>query len=376
MSQTSSTTPDPDRALGGRRNLDIEFVHVTKRFPGQQQPAVNDLSMRVEAGQICCLVGPSGGGKTTTMKLINRLVEFDDGDILIGGSSVCATDPIELRRGIGYVIQEVGLFAHMTVAENIAVVPRLLGWSKGRTKERISDLLDLVRLPQDMAKRYPAQLSGGQRQRIGLARALAVDPPVMLMDEPFGALDPITRASLQDEFLHLHHELRKTTVFVTHDIDEAIKMGDRIAVLRDGGTLAQYATADELLAQPADDFVADLVGADRGLKRLSLRRAGDLASDQPLAGAPSLPEVSADTTLRIALSVLLAASAPAVRVRAAHGPPGIITMEQLQAALGPALASGTPLGPAPASDVRTGTGPTADVPAGPAAGPGAKPRGN
>jgi osmoprotectant transport system ATP-binding protein len=184
------------RSPSAPHGVDIEYVHVTKRFPGQQQPAVSDLSLRVEAGKICCLVGPSGGGKTTAMKLVNRLIDPTEGDILIGGRSVRDSDPVELRRGIGYVIQETGLFPHLTVAENIAVVPRLLGWSKRRTRDRITELLELVNLrPADsMAKRYPAQLSGGQRQRVGLARALAVDPPLMLMDEPFGALDHITRS--------------------------------------------------------------------------------------------------------------------------------------------------------------------------------------
>src|SRR6266568_698341 len=318
-----------------RPGVDIEFVHVTKRFPGQQQPAVSDLSFRIEADHICCLVGPSGGGKTTTMKLVNRLVDFTEGDILIGGQSVRATDPTELRRGIGYVIQDVGLFPHMTVAENIAVVPRLLGWPKGRTRQRIAELLELLHFRPDMARRYPAQLSGGQRQRVGLAPALAVDPPLMLMDEPFGALDHITRSRLQDEFLRLHRELLKTVIFVTHDIDEAIKMGDRIAVLREGGILAQYATADELLARPADEYVANLVGADRGLKRLALRQAGSLVKrgTRPPSIPPSLPEVTPETTLRVALSVLLAAGTPAVVVRGPDGPVGTITLEELRTAL-------------------------------------------
>jgi osmoprotectant transport system ATP-binding protein len=269
------------------------------------------------------------------MKLVNRLVDFTEGDILIGGRSVRAADPTELRRGIGYVIQEVGLFPHMTVAENIAVVPRLLSWPKGRTRQRIAELLELVHLRGDMARRYPAQLSGGQRQRVGLARALAVDPPLMLMDEPFGALDHITRSSLQDEFLRLHRELRKTVIFVTHDIDEAIKMGDRIAVLREGGILAQYATADELLARPADEYVANLVGADRGLKRLALLRADSLVKRGagPPSIPPPLPEVTPETTLRVALSVMLAAGAPAVVVRGPDGPVGTITLEELRTAL-------------------------------------------
>src|SRR4051812_5638143 len=220
------------------------------------------------------LVGPSGAGKTTALKLINRLIDFEGGDITIDGRGVREQDVTELRRGIGYVIQQIGLFPHMTIEGNIGTVPKLLGWDKKRIRERSAELLELVGLGPEYAKRYPNQLSGGQRQRVGLARALAVDPPVMLMDEPFGALDPITRGRLQDEFLRLHSQVKKTVVFVTHDIDEAIKMGDRVCVLREGGVLAQYDPPDVLLAKPVDDFVAEFVGADRGLKRLSLRRGG------------------------------------------------------------------------------------------------------
>ncbi len=204
------------------------------------------------------LVGPSGGGKTTALKLVNRLIPFDEGEIRIDGRSIRDLPEVELRRGIGYVIQQVGLFPHMTIGENIATVPRLLGWPKARTTARTAELLELVGLEQSDAKRYPAQLSGGQRQRVGLARALAADPPVLLMDEPFGALDPITRARLQDELRRLHREVAKTVIFVTHDIDEAIRMGDRIAILREGGVLAQYDTPDAILAHPADDFVAQV----------------------------------------------------------------------------------------------------------------------
>ncbi|HEX6448506.1 MAG TPA: ABC transporter ATP-binding protein [Trebonia sp.] len=321
--------------------VDIEFSGVTKRFPGQARPAVNGLSLTVGAGQICCLVGPSGGGKTTAMKLVNRLIEPTDGDILIGGKSVRDTDPVQLRRGIGYVIQETGLFPHMTVGENIAVVPQLLGWPKNRIRERITELLTLVSLEPAaaMAKRYPAQLSGGQRQRVGLARALAADPPVMLMDEPFGALDHITRSMVQDEFLRVHREVGKTVLFVTHDIDEAIKMGDKIAVFREGGVLAQYATPDELLASPADGFVADLIGADRGIKRLSLRTAGDLAG--PLNGTgDGLPRVEAAATLREALSLLLAAGAREARVHGADGSPvGVLTLDEIRRVAGEAAAA-------------------------------------
>jgi osmoprotectant transport system ATP-binding protein len=290
-----------------QRAVEIEFAGATKLYPGQQGPAISDLSLTIPAGAICCLVGPSGGGKTTAMKLVNRLIELSDGDITVGGQSVRTTDVITLRRGIGYVIQQVGLFPHMTIAANIATVPTILGWSKDRIRSRVDELLQLVRLDQSYARRYPGQLSGGQQQRIGLARALAVDPPVMLMDEPFGALDPITREQIQDEFLRLQERIGKTVIFVTHDIDEAIKMGDRIAVLREGGVLAQYGTAEELLAHPADDFVADFVGADRGLKRLALHTIGELldSANTKQVAPPGIPSVNERTTLQIGLSVLV-----------------------------------------------------------------------
>ena len=222
------------------------------------------------------LVGPSGCGKTTAMRMVNRMIDITSGDILLGGRSVKERKPEELRRNIGYVIQQIGLFPHRTIGENIATVPVLLGWDKARIAARVDELLELVGLPVEMRKRYPGQLSGGQRQRVGVARALAVDPPVMLMDEPFGAIDPINRERLQNEFLRLQAELRKTIVFVTHDIDEAIKMGDRIAILQVGGKLAQYAPPAELLTAPANAFVEDFVGADRALKRLALQRVRDI----------------------------------------------------------------------------------------------------
>jgi osmoprotectant transport system ATP-binding protein len=288
-----------------RQAVEIEFDHATKRYPGRAAPAVDDLSLSIPAGEICCLVGPSGGGKTTAMKLVNRLVELTSGDVRVDGRSVRALDQTELRRGIGYVIQQVGLFPHMTVAENVATVPRLLGWSKAETATRVDELLDLVDLPApDYRSRYASQLSGGERQRVGLARALAADPPVMLMDEPFGALDPITRTRLQKELLRIQGEVRKTIIFVTHDIDEAILVGDRVAILREGGVLVQYATPDTILASPADEFVAAFVGADRGLKRLSLRRLSEVELDPAVSeGAPVL---DASTTLRDAVSTMLA----------------------------------------------------------------------
>jgi len=260
----------------GHQAASVSYRDVTKRYPGQTEPAIRNLSLEVPAGEICVLVGPSGCGKTTAMRMVNRTVEITEGDILIGQTSVRERDPAELRREMGYVIQQVGLFPHRTVADNIATVPRLLGWDRDRIAARIGELLELIGLDPDMRDRFPSQLSGGQQQRVGVARALAADPPVMLMDEPFGAIDPIARERLQNEFLRLQAEIRKTVLFVTHDIDEAIKMGDRIAILKAGGRLAQYATPAELLMAPADDFVEDFVGADRALKRLALMRVRDI----------------------------------------------------------------------------------------------------
>ncbi|MEH3052408.1 MAG: betaine/proline/choline family ABC transporter ATP-binding protein [Patulibacter minatonensis] len=264
------------KAGRGRPAARLELREVVKRYPGSDAPAVDHLSLDVPAGEICVFVGPSGCGKTTAMRLINRMIARDSGEILLDGVDVNEHDPATLRRDIGYVIQQVGLFPHRTIAENIGTVPGLLGWSKAEIQERTDELLDLIGLGKEIGGRYPAQLSGGQRQRVGVARALAADPPLLLMDEPFGAIDPITRDRLQNEFLRLQQQLRRTIVFVTHDIDEAIKMGDRIAVLRTGGHLAQYATPAELLLDPADEFVERFVGADRALKRLALGRASDL----------------------------------------------------------------------------------------------------
>ena len=261
------------------------------------------------------------------MKMINRLISITEGDITIDGTSVKALEKTELRRGIGYVIQQIGLFPHMTVEDNVGTVPRLLGWDKKRIRARGHELLELVGLdPDEHAKRYPSQLSGGQRQRVGLARAMAADPPLMLMDEPFGAIDPITRERLQNDFLRLHREIRKTVVFVTHDIDEAIKMGDRICILRQGGVLAQYDTPEAILATPADDFVAQFVGEDRGLKRLALRRLDEVELE-PVPDGDGLPECSSSTTLRDALSLMLTEGAAGVVVRGEDGKSGLLTFE-------------------------------------------------
>ena len=309
---------------------EIVFDRVTKRYPGREEAAVEDLSLTIPAGDICILVGPSGAGKTTAMKMVNRLIDYDEGDIRIDGRSIRDYDVTELRRGIGYVIQQVGLFPHMSVADNVATVPRLLGWPRARQRERTAELLDLVGLEPEYANRYPSQLSGGQRQRVGLARALAADPPLMLMDEPFGAIDPITRERLQDDFLRLHREIRKTVVFVTHDIDEAIKLGDRIAIMREGGHLAQYDTPDHLLAHPADDFVARFVGADRGLKRLALRRLDEIELEPVDHSPPDAPRTPGSTTLRDALSLMMSEGAdPLVVVDAEDKPIGLLSVARV-----------------------------------------------
>ena len=262
----------------------VAFEHVTKRYGGPDAaPAVTDLTLTIPAGEICVLVGPSGCGKTTSMKMVNRLIEPTSGRITIGGEDVQSLPAVNLRRRIGYVIQQVGLFPHLTIGENVSVVPGLLGWPRDRIRARVDELLELIGLePARDRERYPSELSGGERQRVGVARALAADPPVMLMDEPFGAVDPIRRERLQNEFLRLQQRVRKTVIFVTHDVDEAIKMADRIAILQRGGILAQYDTPAAILANPASEFVERFVGADRGLKRLSLGRVRDLDLMQPV----------------------------------------------------------------------------------------------
>jgi osmoprotectant transport system ATP-binding protein len=355
----------------------VEFRHVTKVYgPRQGQAgAVNDLSLVVPPGEICVLVGPSGCGKTTSLKMVNRLVEPTSGQVLIDDQDVSRVEVTRLRRRIGYVIQQTGLFPHQTIADNVATVPRLLGWSRARVEQRVDELLTLIGLdPGKVRHRYPAQLSGGERQRVGVARAMAAEPPVMLMDEPFGAVDPIVRERLQNEFLRLHRSLGTTVLFVTHDIDEAIKMGNRVAVMQQGGHLAQYAPPAELLMRPANDFVARFVGVDRGLKRMSLLHVADVplsstttarvgeasTSASPYVllldpetrpvgwvdtsrfdglalqashADPSSPIVSFDTTLRDALSMLLATAVQTAVVVDEHGRyQGVLTLEALGAA--------------------------------------------
>ncbi len=271
---------DKETAIGGDAQVGetmIELRELTKRYPGEETPAVDRVSMEIPKGEIVVFVGPSGCGKTTTLKMINRIIEPTSGSIIIDGEDVTNIDPNHLRRRIGYVIQQIGLFPHITIEGNVGTVPRLLGWDKDRTNARIDELLDIVGLdPSVYRSRYPKELSGGQRQRVGVARALAADPPVLLMDEPFGAIDPITRTRLQNEFLRLQEELQKTIAFVTHDIDEAIKMGDRIAILKEQSHIAQFATPEEILTNPADEFVEDFVGTGATLKRLKLTRVRDI----------------------------------------------------------------------------------------------------
>jgi osmoprotectant transport system ATP-binding protein len=280
----------------------IALEALTKRY-GSGPPAVDSLSLEVVSGEVCALIGPSGSGKSTTLRMINRLIEPTSGRIWLDGEDVMGLAPVELRRRMGYVIQQVGLFPHLNVADNVATVPRLLGWDRARVKARVSELLDLVGLPPDVyAKRWPHELSGGQRQRVGVARALGADPPLLLMDEPFGAIDPITRHRLQTEFLDLQQRVRKTVVLVTHDLEEAVRLGDRIAVLREGGKLEQYATPGEILGAPATEFVADFVGADRSVRRLAVVA---LKASDAVPGSADGPRLKVGVSLRDALVAVL-----------------------------------------------------------------------
>ncbi|MFI9357006.1 betaine/proline/choline family ABC transporter ATP-binding protein [Streptomyces lydicus] len=359
----------------------IRLENLTKVYPGSTVPAVENVDMEVQAGEIVVFVGPSGCGKSTTLKMINRLIEPSSGRIRIGDEDVTDIDPVGLRRKVGYAIQASGLFPHMTVAQNIALVPKMIGWPKTKIRNRVEEMLDLVGLdPAEFHGRYPRQLSGGQQQRVGVARALAADPPVLLMDEPFGAVDPITRDHLQDELIRLQHELHKTICFVTHDFDEAIKIGDRIAVLRERSHIAQFDTPEAILTNPADDFVSGFVGAGAALKRLNLTRVRDVGVvdfptatiDDPLesifdllrsgthnelllldrnrrpykwlrrgdlsrakgtlarAGAPVQHTVTRDATLRDALEAVLTDSSGRVAVTGRRGEyTGVVDMETL-----------------------------------------------
>jgi osmoprotectant transport system ATP-binding protein len=298
--------------------------------------AVQAVDLAVGRGELVCLVGPSGCGKSTTLKMINRLIEPTTGTIEIDGRDVTHQDPVRLRRGIGYVIQQVGLFPHQRIVTNVMTVPLLYGESKATARRRAEELLELVGLdPATYADRYPHQLSGGQRQRVGVARALAADPPVLLMDEPFGAVDPVVRVRLQDEFRRLQRELGKTVVLVTHDIDEAVRMGDRVAVFATGGRLAQYATPAELLGRPADDFVADFVGSTRGLRRLTVTPI-DPAHLEPLDGVSAGDlgaAIDVDSTLEEALAVLLRDDRAMIGVKQGARFVGVLTPNGIHRAL-------------------------------------------
>jgi osmoprotectant transport system ATP-binding protein len=294
------TAPPGATADAPAGDVAIRLERLTKTYPGASRPAVDGLDLTIPRGELVALVGPSGCGKTTTLKMINRLIEPTSGTVWVGGVDI-RTQPIhELRRGIGYVIQQAGLFPHRTVGDNIATVPKLLGWDRGRIAARVDELADLLRLDRGLLGRYPSALSGGQQQRVGVARALAADPPVLLMDEPYSAVDPIVRAQLQDELLTLQREVQKTIVFVTHDIDEAIKLASRIAILKVGGVLEQVDSPAEMLRAPRNDFVADFLGDDRGIKRLSLMTVRDAS----LSKGPVVGETASADEARAAMTEL------------------------------------------------------------------------
>ena len=332
---TVSPTPDPRHPAPDSGATQIRFERVTKRFDGGEgaRPAVDDVSLTIEPGEFVVLIGPSGCGKTTLLKLINRLYDPTSGVVLVDGTPSQELPGPDLRRHMGYVIQQGGLFPHYTVEKNIAVVPNLLGWEKARTRARVDELLELVGLPPDAYRdRYPSQLSGGQQQRVGIARAVAASPGTLLMDEPFGALDAITRARLQEELRALTNRLGQTVVFVTHDIDEAVLLADRIAVMNEG-KVVQYDTPAEIIMTPANRFVADLVGADDLLRRLSL--VGALAAMVPLDGNDGIgeDEVTVDVPIRVrhVLSLLLESGAPRVIVRQDGVPVGYLDLPAIQA---------------------------------------------
>ncbi len=305
----SDSSKQPANSTDGhtrKGGVPIVLEEVTKRYDDTGNPAVDALTIEIPAGEIVMLVGPSGCGKTTTMRMINRLIEPTSGKILIDGEDVLSLNDVKLRRTIGYVIQQIGLFPHLTIAQNVAMVPKLLKWPKKRTDSRVEEMLEVVGLdPAQYRDRYPRQLSGGQQQRVGVARALAADPPIMLMDEPFGAVDPITRGHLQEEFLSLQRDLGKTIVFVTHDFDEAVKMGDRIAILREGSAIAQFATPEEILTSPANDFVEGFVGHGATLKRLSLERPSEADLHPVSESAPDSSTISVNATLHDVLDTML-----------------------------------------------------------------------
>ncbi len=321
-----------DRSPRDPEDSMIRLVGVAKTYP-DGTVAVHDLDLDVPRGAVVVLVGPSGCGKSTTLKMVNRLIEPTSGQIFLDGEDITRADPVALRRRIGYVIQQVGLFPHQTIRANVATVPSLLGWDRRKSAERADELLAMVGLdPKQYAARYPHQLSGGEQQRVGVARALAADPPVLLMDEPFGAVDPIVRTRLQDEFLHLQHDLGKTVVMVTHDIDEAVRMGDRVAVFATGGRLAQYDVPARVLGHPADDFVAEFVGASRGLRRLAVTPI-TAADVDPVDGVEPRQKVPVTATLEDALATLMRSDDGAVAVTDGDRTLGVLTPATVHRAL-------------------------------------------
>jgi len=324
---TDSNGSSSDSQAGG---VPIVLEGVTKKYPGTDDPAVDNVDLEIGAGEIVILVGPSGCGKTTTMRMINRLIEPTSGKISIDGDDVLSLNDVKLRRTIGYVIQQIGLFPHLTIEQNTAMVPKLLGWDKKKTASRVEEMLGVVGLdPAEFGHRYPRQLSGGQQQRVGVARALAADPPIMLMDEPFGAVDPITRTKLQDEFLNLQQTLRKTIVFVTHDFDEAVKMGSRIAVLDKGSRVAQFATPEEILTSPADDFVSGFVGHGATLKRLQLERLDSLDLHDTRSNTPDVTPLPIRSTLHDVLDAMIADGLDELPVEKEGRVVGAVTLEDL-----------------------------------------------
>ena len=326
---TTFAATDPDAHQGSGGGVPIELEDLTKEYPGTDQPAVDHVNMKIPAGEIVVLVGPSGCGKTTTMRMINRMIPPSSGRIVIGGEDVSKLDDVTLRRRIGYVIQQIGLIPHLTIAQNVAMVPKLLKWDKKRTAQRVDEMLAVVGLEPDRYRsRYPRQLSGGQQQRVGVARALAADPPIMLMDEPFGAVDPITRSRLQDEFLSLQQTLRKTIVFVTHDFDEALKLGDRIAVLREGSAITQYDTPEAILANPADDFVSGFIGEGAALKRLNFERVDSLTLHDE-AGERSSESVDVSSTLHSALDLMVGKGLRSISVDRDGAPAGSVRIDDI-----------------------------------------------
>jgi len=312
----------------------IEIEGVSKRYEGQEKPAVDNLSMRIEDGEICVFIGPSGCGKSTTLRMINRMIEPSSGNIKIDGENIACCNPDKLRMGIGYVIQQIGLLPHKTVGQNIAIVPRLYGWSKDRIEQRVKELLEVVGLdPEVETDKYPSQLSGGQMQRVGVARAMAVDPKIMLMDEPFGAVDPIARTRLQDEFLRLQKKIKKTICFVTHDIDEAIKMGDKIAIFNQG-KLIQYDTPHNILTKPANNFVKDFIGSDRMSKRLKLISAGEIAKPASAHAEDAAQNIEhfieSTASIQDAMSLMLEKDAEYIGVIGQGEEAGIISFNEIR----------------------------------------------